>query len=242
MIVANAMATLLPINGQTTAEVSAKYTTFFTPAGYVFSIWGLIYILLGGFVLYQGLGSQKDNQRISRAAIILTLANIVNTVWIFAWHFELFEISLLLMVSLLFLLIAMYQALHVGEQNLDTTRLEKLFVYSPVSVYVGRISVATVANASVLLSVYEWSGFGISQESWAAIMIGVVTILTFIVLVVKSDWVYATVIVWAFWGLRNAFSEISIISITATVASVLIVILSFIAAQSRQRVTPSVSS
>ena len=40
----NGAANALPINGQTTAEISDRFRVFVIPAGYVFAIWGLIYL------------------------------------------------------------------------------------------------------------------------------------------------------------------------------------------------------
>ncbi len=240
MVTTNALANIIPFNNQTTAEVSDKYATYFTPAGYVFAIWIVIYVLLGAFTLYQARAEQKDDKALSKGAYLLSFANIINGMWIFTWHFELLELSIVLMVLLLLLLIATYLSLCQSDQKV--TRARKLWVNLPISVYLGWISVATVANAASVLQFYNWEGFGISPVMWSVISIIVVTIVTFVVLVTTSDWVFAAVVVWAFIGLRYNFSDVLAISWATLVASIFIVMSAFIASQSRGRVSNSQSS
>jgi len=53
VIAANAAANALPINGYNTGQLSDFYPNYFVPAGYAFSIWGVIYLLALGFVIYE---------------------------------------------------------------------------------------------------------------------------------------------------------------------------------------------
>jgi hypothetical protein len=54
-IAINLLADIIPINNISTAAVSDSFQIFFVPAGYVFAIWGLIYIGLIAYGLYQAL-------------------------------------------------------------------------------------------------------------------------------------------------------------------------------------------
>lgn len=235
MVTTNALAHIIPLNNQTTGEILNRFPTYFTPAGYVFSIWILIYVLLGIFTIYQGQAGQRDNKRLTRGAYLLSLANVINGIWIFAWHFEQFTLSVILMISILLLLVATHKIMCAVDEK--TTRMWRVCIQAPISVYLGWISVATVVNVSVVLLANSWYGFGISPEVWSAIMIVLVTVITFIVLVTTSDWLFAAVVVWAFVGLRNNFPEVPVVAITALVSAIIIVLATFVSSQSRKRVT-----
>ena len=113
VIIINYLANSLPINGQTTADVSANYPVLFTPEGYVFAIWGLIYLLLVGFVIYQALPRQGDKPILLSIGYLFILSSILNIFWLFAWHYNLIVISLIIMLALLFTLIALYLRINI---------------------------------------------------------------------------------------------------------------------------------
>lgn len=203
-VVVNALATILPINGVTTAEVAARYSTYFVPAGYVFSIWGVIYLLLAGFAWYQLMPKQAHNKMVSTTAYYFLLTCLGNISWLLFWHYGYLVLSMVAMVFLLFVLIKGYQ--YITSTELATR--DALFVKLPFSVYLGWISVATIANASAVLYSYNWSGFGVSPEWWATILVLVVGVLTSAMLLLKHDYAYYSVIVWALLGLLIKFPTV----------------------------------
>jgi translocator protein len=154
----NGLANSLPINNQTTGEISDNYPVMFTPAGYVFSIWGLIYLGLLGFVIYQALPAQRDNPRLDRVGYWFVWSCIFNSIWIFLWHYELMLWSVLVMLGILVSLILVYLHLEIGRNRVPLG--ESLLARLPFSIYLGWISVATIANVSVLLYDLGWDGFG----------------------------------------------------------------------------------
>src|SRR5512137_1573723 len=89
-IVVNALANILPINGQNTGEISDRFKVYFVPAGYVFSIWGLIYLGLIAMAIYQALPSQRANPRLRSTGWWISLGGLANIAWIFLWHYEKF--------------------------------------------------------------------------------------------------------------------------------------------------------
>src|SRR5215216_2951694 len=109
----NILASALPLNGQNTGEISDRFKVFFVPAGYVFSIWGIIYIGWIAFTIFQLRPSQKDNPRLRRLGYLFALSNIANAAWLFCWHYNKFGLSVLVMLALLALLIASYLTLDV---------------------------------------------------------------------------------------------------------------------------------
>jgi hypothetical protein len=150
MLVVNALANALPLNGKNTGEISDSYPVLFTPAGYVFSIWGLIYIALIGFAVFQALPGQKTNPRINRIGGWFALSNILNMAWLFAWHWEVLWLSVVFMLGLLASLLVIYTRLEIGV-HARTSPLEQALVDFPFSLYLGWISVATIANLSAAL-------------------------------------------------------------------------------------------
>src|SRR5687767_4589118 len=113
MIAVNALANILPINNQNTGEISDRFEVYFTPAGYVFSIWGLIYIGLIAYSIYQALPAQRDNKALDETAPWYWLSSAANIVWILLWHYNLFYTTLLAMGLLLISLIMIYVRLNI---------------------------------------------------------------------------------------------------------------------------------
>lgn len=235
-LIVNWLANALPLNNRTTGEISDQFPVLFTPAGYVFSIWGLIYLLLLGFAVYQALPSQRDNPRLERTAYWFVLSNIFNSVWIFLWHYEQFLLTLAAMLGLLVSLIVIYQRLEIGLKQVD--RLEKYLVNLPFSIYLGWISVATIANFSTTLYDLGWNGFGIAPEIWTVIMLLVATGLGFIMLLRRRDFAYALVLAWAFIGITARQNDTPLVAVTAAVTA-LILLIALLFLFLRPRLAPS---
>ena len=198
-VVVNGLANGLPLNGQTTGAISDRFPVFFVPAGYVFSIWGLIYLLLLSFTVYQALPSQRQNPALRRIGYLPALSGVLNSAWIFLWHYEQWVLTLAVMVALLATLVAIYLRLDVGRAQVS--RGVRWLVHLPFSVYLGWITVATVANATTLLYIAEWNGFGISPETWAVIMLGIGAAIAIAMILTRRDVAYTLVILWAYAGI-----------------------------------------
>ena len=93
-IIFNILANALPLNGLNTGELSDRFQIFFVPAGYVFSIWGLIYLGIIAYAIYQVLPAQKENPRLRSIGYLFILSCLANISWLFLWHYELFEFTL----------------------------------------------------------------------------------------------------------------------------------------------------
>ena len=195
----NVLATALPLNNQTTAQISDRFKVYFVPAGYVFSIWGLIYISWIAFVVYQFLPAHKESPRLRKLGYYFALSGVFNAAWLFCWQYNHFTLSVIVMLILLGLLIASYLNLNVGRTPVGTA--EKWCVDIPFSVYLGWISVATIANISDWLYSVNWNGFGMDPQFWAIIMLMVASVLGFIMALKRRDSGYLFVLVWAFIGI-----------------------------------------
>ena len=145
----NGLANALPLNGKLTGAISDRFAVYFVPAGYVFAIWGIIYIGLLAFGIYQALPSQRENPRLRSLGYWFALSCLANSVWIFFWHYLLFPLTLIAMLTLLVSLIVIYQRLRIGQAPVSA--VERWTVNVPFSVYLGWITVATIANVTDLL-------------------------------------------------------------------------------------------
>jgi hypothetical protein len=195
MVTVNFLANRLPINNRGTGEISDAYPNLFAPAGPAFSIWGLIYLMLGGYVLYQFV--KKDQkieellQKINPLFIVTTLANIS---WIFAWHYDYIGLSVLIMAVLLILLIKIADILRVEQ----FTTLEKITIWAPFSVYFGWITVAAIANITVFLVSIGWNRFGIADFVWTSIILLVGAMIGILRMRKDNNIAYGLVLVWAY--------------------------------------------
>lgn len=202
MIVVNALANTLPLNGITTGEISNNYENLFAPTGFTFAIWGLIYLLLAAYTLYQlglfgGNKSAANERLLSRVGILFSISSLANAAWIFCWHYDYIPLSMLLMVIILLCLIFINEALK--KETLNSR--DKFFISLPFSVYFGWITVATVANVTVLLVSLGWDGFGIAPEVWTVIVLVVAALIGGITSIVNRDVAYGGVIIWAYAGI-----------------------------------------
>ena len=220
VIVVNALANALPLNGQNTGEISDRFDVYFVPAGYVFSIWGLIYLALIAYSIYQALPGQRDNPRLRRTGYLYALSCAANIAWIFFWHWEYFALTLVAMVVLLLALIAIYLRLGTGRTRVPGA--ESWLVRVPFSIYLGWITVATVANVTSLLDYLGWNGWGISPVAWAVIMLVVAAIVAALVSITRGDVAYVAVILWAFAGIAVKHSATTAVAVTAWVTAALV--------------------
>ena len=202
MVTVNMLANILPINGVGTGQVSDAYPNLFAPAGQTFAIWGLIYLLLAGHTVYQlglfqGYSYAIKKDLLRMVGIIFSVSSLANAAWIYAWHYGFIPLSMLLMIVLLVCLIAINMI--INKETLSMR--EKIFVRLPFSVYFGWITVATIANATVLLVSRGWNGFGIPEPVWAMIMIVVGMLIGAVTTIRNRDIAYGLVLVWAYSGI-----------------------------------------
>ena len=223
VIVVNVLANALPLNGLNTGEISDRFDIYFVPAGYVFSIWGLIYLGLLAFTVYQALPSQRDNVNVARIGYLYTLSGVANIVWIFFWHYEVFTLTLLPMLIILGSLIAIYLRLNIGREAVSAW--DRWLIHVPFSIYLGWISVATVANATQLLYYLNWGGWGIAPEVWAVIMLIIAAALPLIDNLARGDVVYSLVFVWAYIGIAVKHADTPAVMLPAAILAAVIALM-----------------
>ena len=221
-ITVNVLATALPLNGQDTGEISDRFDIYFVPAGYVFSIWGLIYLGLIAFAIYQALPSQRDNELLKKIYPAYWIGSLANIVWLFLWHYNIFSLTLVAMLTILASLLYIY--VQISKSGSDLDRNQKWLVKLPFSIYLGWISVATIANVTQVLFFFEWGGWGISPAVWAVIMLAIATFLGLLMLWREQDIPYTLVLVWAFIGITNSQADTALVANAAWIASAILVL------------------
>ncbi len=220
MVVVNFLASSLPINDRTTGEISNTYPNLFAPAGLTFSIWGLIYLLLAGYVVYQFTKrGEKKEVLITKVNIFFIATSVANISWVFAWHYDYIGLSVIIMAILLYSLIKIADILRDEQLTLH----EKLFVYAPFSVYFGWITVAAIANVTVFLVSIGWNGFGITDFVWTSIILLVGAFIGVFRMVKDKNVVYGFVLVWAYLGIL--LKHVSVSGFGGQYISVIITIL-----------------
>jgi len=210
------------LGGKDTAQISDANPTLITPAGYVFSIWGVIYILLGIFVVFQAMPSEKGKDYEKSIGWLFVLSSIFNIAWLFLWQFEYLNLSIVLMFLLLVSLISIYLRLSIGKSKVGLR--EKLAIHMPFSVYLGWITIASIANVAVTLVSVKWDGFGISPETWATLIVIVALLIAMLVLATRKDIAYGLVIVWALVGIAAGQSGNQNIVTLAEVSAIIVLI------------------
>ncbi len=228
-LVLNVLANRLPLGGRTTGELSALYPNLFVPAGVTFSIWGVIYLLLMAWAVAQFLpGRRAIALRIAPAFAVTSL---LNAGWLFAWHFQQVGLSVVVMVALLLVLLRVNHLL-VASAGTPSEGAGTLPL-AAFGVYLGWISVATIANATALLVALEWSGAGVPDAVWAGILVGVGAVAgAFTVIRFRNPWV-GWAVAWALLGIvMNRWGDHVGIAATALVLMVLVAVVAVVAARS----------
>ncbi len=201
VVAVNAAANIVPIGGLRTGDVADKYASLFTPAGYTFRIWSVIYLALACYVVYQALPAQRGNTALAGIGRLFIWSSAANALWMFAWHYEFIAVSLVLMLVMLVLLVTIYRRLEFGN---DSTSIgERLFINLPFSIYTAWISVATIANISALQAAMDWNDQWMGSVEWTLLKLAIAGTIAAAVSVRNRDFIFALVIAWAAIGIAN---------------------------------------
>jgi len=223
VITVNILAVILPLNGLDTGEISDRFVVYLVPAGYVFSIWSLIYLGLIAYGIFQALPSQKENSRLRAIGYVFILSCLANITWLFLWHYEVFNLTLIAMLVLLLTLIAIYLRLDIGR--VQVSQAEKWCVHIPFSIYLGWISVATIANATQWLDYLGWGGWGIAPEVWAVVILLAGVLISALMSLRRADIAYSLVLIWAFVGIAVKQASVPLVAYSAWIAAGLILVI-----------------
>lgn len=198
-LVVNYLANALPINGLTQGQLSELYPVLITPAGYVFSIWGLIYLALTAFTVYQALPRYRENPVVKAVGLLFALSCLLNISWVFFWHYQQVGISLVIMLLFLATLVIIY--LRIGAVSAQRSFYDRLLVRYPFSLYLGWISAAAIVNLNVFLYHLGWLGTTGAAVPVTMVFVIIAALVAVAVFYLRQDYIYAAVFVWALAGI-----------------------------------------
>ena len=198
----------------------------------MFIIWGIIYIFLAGFIVYQALPSQIRNPRLQRIGWLFVLSSAANIAWIFLWHYNIFAATLVAMFTLLGALISIYLLFDIGLAHAPF--IEQWLVNAPFSIYLAWITIAAIANVAVVLTVFGWGRFGLSEVVWAVALITIATGVASAVAWTRVDLAYVAVIIWSLTGIAVCQSLFRPVVLAAWAGSGAVAIVLAIAAWRRR--------
>lgn len=202
VLVMNYLANALPIAGRRTGEMSDLFPNLFTPVGFTFSIWGVIYLLLLGFAIYQiRFFGKPAPDFLQKTGWLFGFSCLANVGWLLAFHHLQIGLSMLIMLVLLGSLMAIYLRLDIGKAA--ALPAERWLVHLPFSVYLGWISVATIANAAILLTHLGWDGEPGGQPFWTLLTLAAAVGLGLAAIFKRRDFAYSLVMVWALFGIYS---------------------------------------
>lgn len=229
VLAVNTLANTLPINGLNTGEVSRLYPNLFVPAGFTFSIWSIIYLLMLGFMAISvkwlwNAPTLRPGQLALEISPLFLITCVLNSAWIIAWHHLFVGTSVLIMLAFLLTLIITYLRLQKHKRSI--TGYKKIFLYHFFTVYLGWITVATIANITAWLVSLKWNAFGIDPAFWSQTMIAVAIVIAIIFVSVKREHAYGWVIAWALGGIYAAQSESNPAIGSLSLGGVIIILLS----------------
>ena len=222
-LVVNVAANALPINGVTTGEISDRFAVYVIPAGYVFGIWGLIYLLLGAFTTWQALPRNREDAALRDLGLLPAWTGVLNLAWVLLWHHEVFVLTVPVMLTLLVTLITIHLRLVPYAASLRGTRYWT--IRAPWSVYLGWITVATIANVAQTLASLGFNGFGL-PPAWlggAVLLLGLVIAVVFVRR--YHDAAYGLVIAWAYAGIVVKEIDAPVVALVAGVGAALMALL-----------------
>ncbi len=224
-IAINTFSNKFPLNG---VNIGTLSNTLFSdvqilPANYAFAIWGLIYIGLIAFGIYQLQPAQRRSPRLQRCGYLLVLACLAQCAWIYLFLARLFPLSTIAMLGILVPLIVMYQRLGIGQQHVSRQML--WLVDIPISVYLGWISVATIVNVAIALHSLNWNGWGIASSAWTVMIMAVSAVIAAFMLIQRRDRAYALVIVWALMAIAIRQASTPVIAGAGVVLAIALTLL-----------------
>lgn len=237
MIAANYLANAIPLNGYSTGAVSALYPNSFVPAGFTFSIWGIIYLLMVGWLISAIIIIRKQEinsfpwRHVRSMITLFNVSCILNGAWIFAWHFLQVGLSLLIMLLLLFTLILLYARMQTYQSGI--TGWMRIWLYQAFVVYQAWISVATIANTAALLTDIKWTALGIEAQYWSCIMMSIALLLGIYMGLRRTETAFALVLGWAFYGISKGQVQennntVSVFACVCAITSLIIAIIAVI--------------
>lgn len=202
VIAVNYISQAVRINDTTIGELSQRYTNLFTPASYAFAIWGLIFLGLLAYSLYQikvVVFDKKDLAYIEQTGYWFALANVLNGLWVITFAYEYMGLTVIIMAGILFSMIKII--INTNMERWDAPKEIIAFSWWPICLYSGWITVATIANIALYLTKIGWNGEFLTEVQWTIVLMVVATLINLVIIYKRSMREFAAVGVWALFAI-----------------------------------------
>lgn len=209
---------IFAVNGMAVGEVSDAFfgDVLIIPAGFAFSIWGLIYFGILALAVAQAWPGHGDNPHFEEARIPLIANMICNFGWIVFWQSLVFPVATAILVLQFATAVWLYYAM--GIPSRPAFSKVETWIRPAMSLYLGWLTVATVVGVAVLLNYWEWGAFGLSMGAWVSIMLVIVAAVGFALTLWWDDPVYTLALVWGLIGVALRPDQAGVVMVTAVVA------------------------
>lgn len=221
VITVNVLSHLLPLGGKTTKQISDQYYIYITPAGYAFTIWSLIYVLLAGFIFYQLRRDTGTRDSVEDIGIWFILSCIFNIAWLFLWHYLYIEWSVGIMLLLVLSVLVIYRktrSIHYPTIG------ETLFVKLPFSIYLGWVCAAFVVNVGIVIHKNGWSPFGLTELGWSIALLCIGAVLAILISRHYRDSILPLVFVWAYLAISIEHKDVDKILLSSFILAAILFI------------------
>lgn len=218
--------------GRNVALISNKYTNLITPAPLTFAIWGIIYLSVSAYVIWQLLSIfstsalYQIDHVIYKIGLLFMISCAFNCLWLFAWTSDRLLISVILIFGLLFSLIEINQRIYTLLPNSPSYRL---FLRWPFGIYLGWITIAALTNVAAYLVKIGWAGFGLSERSWTIFILVIASLISIWNVRRMNNLSFGLASIWGLGGVLLARSNdangiANMVGITLIIAMFLILI------------------
>jgi len=235
-LIVNILSNFFPPGGKNISEIANTILqgVLITPANYAFAIWGLIYLGVIAYGIYQFNPTRRSNSTIKQVNSLLILASLAQIVWVYLFTLRFFWLSVGAILIILLPLIRIYLLLKIGQPR--ASRERKWMVQIPFSIYLGWISVATIVNIASALYISGWNGWGIAAVGWTVIMLLISTVIGAIVAIQRGDIAFVLVFIWAYVAIAIRHFDNPLIWITAVVSAITLAICQLLFSRGRSQV------
>lgn len=229
-------------NDTTIGEISDQYENLFTPAGYAFAIWGLIFLMLVAYALFQvrrAFFSKKESPFIEQTSWWFSIANVCNASWVVAFTYDYVGLSVVIMLGILISLIQIIR--NTNMERWDAPIEVIAFVWWPICIYVGWIAVATIANVSAFFASIDVTGDEFTQVVWTMVMITIAVIINAFMVWLRNMREFALVAVWALVAIYMRHKDsIQSIAYYALCGALLLIVITSLHAYNNRKTAPHI--
>lgn len=222
-----------PLNNKTTVGIMNKLPVILIPSTYVFLICIIIFIFLALWLLrlWQSRFEQPKGL-ISRKILLFNASLALQMLSIFLWHYELFILMIISIIGLLGTSAALYFSYPKTANNM----LERV----PISLYFGWNLFSFMFLSNYILTLIEWTGWGISQPLWSVVFLTITAATGLHFLYHYKDFAFNSILIWGFVSIavKNGFDSLFVTTASLFLTAVIVACYFIFNNQVNQEVKP----